>query len=206
VDRTRARPFNVKGKRAKRFELGSYSMKNFSKWFSGLAVIVLLAGPAVAADAISAGKVKEVNAGKKEFVLTDSAGKDWTIKLSDTVIINRGGKESKSDLNAGDQVNVCYNKGFVHWTAHYILVQEGDTKDCLLVHGSVKNCDVDKKEVTFTDTDRAKDWTFSMGHAKVRRNGGDSKIGDIKIGDKVLAIVERVGEGTTLKCLMIERE
>ena len=181
-------------------------MKNFSKWFSGLEVIVLLAGPAVAADAISAGKVKEVNAGKKEFVLTDSAGKDWTIKLSDTVIINRGGKESKSDLNAGDQVNVCYNKGFVHWTAHYILVQEGDTKDCLLVHGSVKNCDVDKKEVTFTDTDRAKDWTFSMGHAKVRRNGGDSKIGDIKIGDKVLAIVERVGEGTTLKCLMIERE
>jgi hypothetical protein len=206
VDRLRARPFNVKGERAKRFELGSYNMKNFSKWFSGLAAIVLLAGPAVAADAVAAGKVKEVNAGKEEFVLTDSAGKDWTFKLGDTVIINRGGKESKSDLNAGDQVNVCYNKGLVHRTAHYILVQEGDTKDCLLVHGSIKKYDADKNQVTFTDTDRAKDWTFSMGHAKVRRNGGNSKIGDSKIGDRVLAIVERVGEGTILKCLMIERE
>ena len=45
-----------------------------------------------------------------------------------------------------------------------------------------------------------------MGHAKVRLNGKDSKIGDIKIGDKVLAIVEKMGEGTTLKCLMIERK
>ena len=70
-----------------------------------------LAGTAVAADAIAAGKVKAINADKKEFVLTDSAGKDWTIKLGDNVIINRGGKESQSDLKAGDPVNVCYDKG-----------------------------------------------------------------------------------------------
>ena len=54
--------------------------------------ILLLAGPAVAADAIAAGKVKAVNADNKEIVLTDGAGRDWTIKLGDTVIINRGGK------------------------------------------------------------------------------------------------------------------
>ena len=179
-------------------------MMSLSKWFSAMATFVLLAGPAVADDAIATGKVKAIIAEKKEFVLTDSAGKDWTIKLGDTVVINRGGKESQSDLNAGDPVNVCYDKGLLTWTAHYILVQEGDAKNRELVHGSVKNYDVDKKEVTFTD--RAKDWTFRMGDAKVRLNREDSKISDIKIGDKVLAIVEKMGEGTTLKCLMIDRK
>jgi Cu/Ag efflux protein CusF len=179
-------------------------MMSLSKWFSAMATVVLLAGPAVADDAIAAGKIKAIHAEKKEFVLTDSAGKDWTIKLGDTVVINRDGKESQSDLNAGDPVNVCYDKGLLTWTAHYILVQEGDAKDRELLHGSVKNYDVDKKQVTFTD--RAKDWTFSMGDAKVRLNREDSKISDIKIGDKVLAIVEKIGEGTTLKCLMIERK
>ena len=187
-----------------RFELGSDSMKNFSKWFSALAAFVLLAGPAVAGHAIAAGKVKGIQADKKEFVLTDSAGKDWTFKLSDTVIINRAGKESQSDLKADDPVNVCYDKGLVTWTAHYILVQEGDAKNRELMHGAVKNYDADKEEVTFTD--QAKDWTFPMGYAKVRLNGKDSKIRDIKIGDKALAIVEKIGEVTTLKCLMIERK
>jgi Cu/Ag efflux protein CusF len=180
-------------------------MKVFSQWLCAMAAFVLLAGPAVASDAIAAGKIKGVNAEKKQFVLTDRDGKDWTIKLGDTVVINRGGKESQSDLNAGDRVNVCYDKGFLTWTAHYILVQEGDTKDCELVHGTVKNYDVAKKRVTFTDHQN-KDWTFPMGHAKVRLNREDSKIEDIKIGDRALAIVEKMGEGTTLKCLMIERK
>ena len=61
----KARPFNVKGDRAMRFELGSDSMKNFSKWFSALAAFVLLAGPAVAGDAIAAGKVKGIHAGQE---------------------------------------------------------------------------------------------------------------------------------------------
>ncbi len=187
------------------FKLRSINVKIFSHWFSAMAAIFLLTGPAVAADAIAAGKVKEVNADKKELVLTDSAGKDWTIELGDTVIINRGGKESQSDLNAGDPVNVCYDKGLLTWTARYILVQEGNTKDCHLLHGTVKNYDADKKQVTITDHE-AKDWTFSMGDAKVRLNGEVSKIGDLKIGDNALAIVEKIGEETTLKSLMIDRK
>jgi Cu/Ag efflux protein CusF len=180
-------------------------MKNLLMCFGAMAAVVMLAGPVVAEDAISAGKVKGVNAEKKDFVLTDSAGKDWTIKLGDDVVINRGGKDSQSDLNAGDVVNVCYDKGILTWTAHYILVQEGNTKNCELVHGTLKNYDVDKKEVTFTDH-REKDWTFPMGSAKVRLNKQDSKIEDIKIGDRALGIVEKVGDATTLKCLMFEHK
>jgi Cu/Ag efflux protein CusF len=169
-----------------------------------MAAFFLFSGPALASDAVAAGKIKGVNADKKEFVLTDSEGKDWTIKLGDTVVINRGGKESQNDLNAGDPVSVCYDKGLLTWTAHYILVQEGDTKDCELVHGTVKNYDANKKQVTFTDH-REKDWTFPMGKAKVRLNKEDSKIEDIKIGDHALAIVEKMNESPTLKCLMVER-
>jgi Cu/Ag efflux protein CusF len=180
-------------------------MKRISPWLRAIGAFVVLAGPAMAADAIAAGKIKAVNAEKKDIVLTDRDGKDWTIKLGDNVVINRGGKESQSDLNAGDPVNVCYDKGVFTWTAHYILVQEGNTKDCELVHGTVKNYDVDKKQVTFTDH-RDKNWTFPMGDAKVRLNREDSKIQDLKIGDSALAIVEKTGDSTTLKCLMVERK
>jgi hypothetical protein len=180
-------------------------MKKLLTWISALAAVVILAGPAMAEDAIAAGKVKGVNAEKKDFVLTDSAGKDWTIKLGDAVVINRGGKEGQSDLNAGDAVNVCYDKGLLTWTARYILVQDGDTKKCELVHGTFKSYDVDKKQVTFTDNTE-KDCTFPMGEAKVRLNKEDCKIEDIKIGYKALGIVEKDGDATTLKCMMFEHK
>ena len=180
-------------------------MKVLTQSLCAMAAFVLLAGPTVAADAVAAGKVKGVHAEKKEFVLTDSEGKDWTFKLGDTVVINRGGKESQSDLNAGDPINVCYDKGLLTWTAHYILVQEGDTKDCVLVNGTVKSYDADKKQVTFTDH-KDKDWTFPMAKAKVRLNRQESKIENIKIGDHALAILEKMEGGPTLKCLMIDRK
>lgn len=180
-------------------------MKSFSKWGSAVVAVVFLAAPAVAADAIAAGKIKSVNADKKELVLTDSAGKDFTFKLADNVMVNRGGKESKSDLNAGDAVNICYDKGVLTWTAHYILVQEGDSKNCALVHGTFKGYDADKKQFSFTD-ENGKDGTFAMNGAKVRLNREDSKVEDIKIGDRTLAIVETTGDKTSLKCLMVERK
>ncbi len=179
-------------------------MKSSMKWVSAVAAIVLLAGSAMAAEAIAIGKVKGVNADKKEVVLTDTDGKDQTFKLGANVVINRGGKESKSDLNAGDAVNILYDKGLVTWTARYILVQEGDTKDCQLMHGTFKGYDTDKKEFSFTAG--GKDATFAMGDAKVRLNKEDGKIEDIKIGDRTVVIVEKSGDKTTLKAVMVERK
>jgi hypothetical protein len=143
-------------------------MKSLLKWVGAVAAVVLLAGTAVAADAIAAGKVKGVNADKKEVVLTDADGKDVTFKLGEDVVINRGGKEGKSDLSAGDAVNVLYDKGVLTWTARYVLVQEGDSKDCELMYGTFKGYDADKKQFSFTAG--GKDSTFPMGDAKVRRH------------------------------------
>jgi hypothetical protein len=164
-----------------------------------------MAAPAMAADALAAGKIKSINADKKDFVLTDSAGKDHTFKLGDKLVVNRAGKETKSDLNAGDAVNVCFDKGVLTWTAHYILVQEGDSKNLGLAHGTFKSYDAPKKEFSFTD-ETGKDWTYAMGNAKVRLNNADSKVEDMKIGDKILAIVETIGDKATLKSLMVERK
>src|SRR5580700_4379949 len=175
-------------------------MKNLLMWSSTLAAIVMMAGPALADDAVTAGKIKGVNAEKKDVVLTDSAGKDWTIKLGDAVVINRGGKESQSDLNAGDAVNVCYDKGLLTWTAHYILVQEGDTKNCELVHGTIKSYDAEKKELAFVDQ-QGKELSLPLGSAQVLLNQAASKIQDMKIGDHALALVEKTGDKTTLKSL-----
>lgn len=180
-------------------------MMSFSKWIMTLAATVLLAGTASSADTISAGRVKAIHSDKQQFILTDAAGKDWTLKLGDNVVINRGGKESKSDLKADDVVNVCYDKGLLTWTAQYILVQEGDSKNCELRHGTIKSYDVDKKQLAFTDA-QGTDLSFTMGNAKVRLNKEDSKVENVKIGDHALAIVEKSGDKETLRCLMVQRK
>jgi hypothetical protein len=183
-------------------------MKSFSKWGSVLAVLFLLAGTAMGSEALATGKIKGINADKSEFVLTDSTGKDVTFKIGNTVVVNRGGKESKSDLKAGDAVNVSYNKGLATWTAKYILVQEGDSKNWDLAQGSFKSYDPAKKEIICTDA-LGKDCTYAMGDAKVRMNKKKAKVEDIKIGDHVLCIILKTagdaGDKTTLQALMFER-
>jgi len=166
-------------------------MLSFSKWFIAVAAFVLLASPSAASDVILAGKVKSINAEKKTFVVTDAAGKDHSLKFAENVTINRAGKDSTSDLKAGDPVNVCHDDGTFTWTAHYILVQEGASKNCVLVRVTFKSYDAGKKQLTFTDTADKKDWTLGMGDATVRLNGQNSKVEDFKIGDAAVVIVDR---------------
>jgi len=180
-------------------------MKIFSWMLGALTALVMAAGPSTAADAVAEGKIKSVNAEKKEFVLTDTAGKDWTFKLGEDLVINRGGKNTKNDLREADPVNVYFDKGVIVWTANYILVQEGDTKNCILMHGHVKQYDPETKTLTCTDQDKS--WNCKMEAAKVFLNKKESKIDDVKIGDKTLCIMEKTDDGaTTLKCLMVDRK
>lgn len=180
-------------------------MNSFLKCASAMLALVLLAGMASAADAISSGKVKSIKADKKEFVLSDTAGKDWTIKLGNDVVINRGGKETAGDLNENDVVNVCYDKGTFTWTANYILVQEGNSKNWKLMHGTFKGYDPGKKLLSFTDIGGT-ELTFGWGDGNVRLNKKDAKVGNLKIGDKTLIIVETNRDTLTLKAVMVERK
>jgi hypothetical protein len=175
------------------------------KWISATLAIALLAGTVAAADTVSAGKIKSIDAASKTFAVTDSANKDFTFKIGDHLVINRDGKESKTDLKAGDDINVCYDKGLLTWTVHYVLVQEGKTKNCSLMAGAIKNYDAGKKELAFTDED-AKTTTFSMGEARVRINMKDSKVEDIKIGDHARILVEMVERAPILRSVMVDRK
>lgn len=167
-------------------------MMCLSKCLCATVAIVVLAGPAAAADAIANGKIKSLNADKKTFVLLGADNKDYTFHFGDKLTINRGGKDAPNSLKENDMVSISYDKGVVDWTANYILVQDGDTKYCNLMRVTFKNYDAAKKEIVVTDNFADnKVWTFPMGAMTVRLDGRDSKIDDIKIGSPALAIVHQ---------------
>jgi Cu/Ag efflux protein CusF len=79
----------------------------------GLVVVALMLGvmvaPALAAD--TKGRIKEINTDKKEFVLADTNGKNWTIHTDRDCKFYLNDKEAAfSDLKTDDQVEVVYEK------------------------------------------------------------------------------------------------
>jgi Cu/Ag efflux protein CusF len=178
-------------------------MMCLSKWLSATVAIAVFAGAAAAADTTLGGKIKSTNPEKKTFVVTTD-DKDNTFSFDDQLVVNRDGKETKSDLKVGDSIAVCYDKGLTTWTAHYILVQEGKSKKCDLIQGNVKGYDADKKELSFTNLSK-QTTAYSMGKAPVRLNMEDSKIEDVKIGDNVLIVVEKEDGKEILRSVMVKR-
>jgi hypothetical protein len=172
-----------------------------------LALVAILSNAALAADAIAQGKIKSVEANKKEFVLTDMNGKDWTFDLADHFTISRGEKEGKfEELKPNDEVSIAYDKGITKYTASYILVREGTNKTSELGRGSVKTFDADKKQLVLTDPN-GKEWTFHIGSdAKVRLNDKESKVSDLKLGDKVTVVYDKKGDEMTAKDLCVSRK
>jgi Cu/Ag efflux protein CusF len=182
-------------------------MRIFSKWVGALAAIVLLAGTAGASDAIAMGKIKSVNADKKQFVLTVDGDKDHTFALGENVVINHPDKEGKfADLKEGEKVSVLFDKGVVTWTAEYVLVNEGDFAKAGLARGGVKTWNPKKEQLSLTGFD-GKTYTFEVGMAtKVQLAGKASKMDDLKLGDKATVIYERDGDKMTIKQLIAERK
>jgi hypothetical protein len=138
-------------------------------------------------------------------VLTDSKGKDWTLSLGKEMIVNRDSKEGQAGLKVGDMVQVCYEKGVVANTAHYVLVQEGTNKNAELSHGAVKSFDAATKKLTWTD-DNSKDWTYAIDEAKIRRNRQETTAADIKIGDSALVMTRGAGPDAKVALIILDRK
>jgi Cu/Ag efflux protein CusF len=181
-----------------------FFMMVFSKWIATSMAVALMASPVLSAETVASGKVKSIDASAKTFILSDGNDKEFTFSFGDTLLVNREGKESKSDLKAGDPIYICYDKGLIYRTAHYILVQEGEMKNSVLVRGNIKSFDASKKEITFTNEEK-KDVTYSMGEAKVRFNREEAKIENITIGEPALLIVDMANEKSVLRCVMVDR-
>ena len=88
-------------------------MIRMPKWIVpmlALAVVVGLTGVLLAAETAK-GKIKSVNADKKEFVVTDKNDKDLTFHMDDKGKITLADKEVKLDeLKKGDEVEIKYEK------------------------------------------------------------------------------------------------
>jgi len=88
-------------------------MIRLPKWIVpilALAVVVGLTGVLLAAETAK-GKIKSVNADKKEFVVTDKNDKDLTFHMDATGKITLADKEVKLDeLKKGDEVEIKYEK------------------------------------------------------------------------------------------------
>src|SRR5437762_1518674 len=85
-------------------------MKRMPKVFLGLLTLVLLAclaSPVFAAE--TKGKIKRIDAGKNEFVLTDKDAKDFTFHLEEKVKVFTNNKAARfEDLRVGDEVTITY--------------------------------------------------------------------------------------------------
>jgi len=158
------------------------------------AFLVGLTARACGAEATARGKVKSIEAEKKQFVLTDLNGKDWTFTVADNTIFRSAEKEAKfNDLKPGDDVSIVYDKGITQFTAQYILNHQGDTKGLEVGYGALKHYDADKKQLVLTDPN-GKDWTFQMSDdAKIRLSDKEAKPADLKLGDRATVVYEKKG-------------
>jgi Cu/Ag efflux protein CusF len=181
-------------------------MRTISTGAAALLAVLLLGGAATAAEAAAAGKIKSINPEKKQFVLTDEAGKDHTFATDEHTVINPPGAVGKfADLKEGEQVSVVYNKGLTTWTAGYILVHTGDFKKASLTHGTVKSWDAATGMLTVTGGDN-KDYTFEVGAtARVQLAGKPAKTADLKPGDKVNVVYDREGNKVAARDVFAER-
>jgi len=164
-------------------------MVRLPKWFAvvlALVIFVAFAAP-VWADATH-GKIKSVNADKKEFVFTDKDGKDWTFHMTDDAHIRIGDKDLKlSDLKAGEEVAVIYDKQDDKLMAR--ALRSGD-----VIHGKIKSVSADSKEIVFTDKD-GKDFTFTLADdGKIRLADKDLKLKDLTAGEEVAIVWEKKGQ------------
>jgi hypothetical protein len=74
-----------------------------------------------------------------------------------------------------------------------------------LVQGTFKGYDTTLKQLAFTDH-AGKDLTFAWGDGKVRLNREFTSVENIKIGDKGLFILDKTGDTTTLKAVILKRK
>jgi hypothetical protein len=183
-------------------------MNRMTKWLAAalaLAVAAAVSAPARAEEKVFRDKIKSVDATKKTFVMVDEKGKDFTFKLADDCIINRGDK-GVADLKEKDDVTILYDAGLTGNTAKYVLVHTDKNKDKDLARGALKGYDDAKKVLTITEAEK-KDRDFKVADdAKVQLSGKEAKLGDLKLGDKLTVIFAMKDKTTTADEIVAERK
>jgi Cu/Ag efflux protein CusF len=175
------------------------------KWLHlslALALVVVVASPALATV-----KIKSVSPDQKQLVVTDKDGKDWTYHATDNMkIFMPGNKEGKlSDLKAGEDISLLWEKRGEQFFADAILLQQGDLKDAMLAQGTVKKVDASNNQVMVTDRDN-KEWTYHFtDKGRVTLGTKQGKLSDLKDNDKVIVVYEKKGDQYLVRDICAER-
>jgi hypothetical protein len=180
-------------------------MKLFRQLFGVTLGLTVLTGNLAAEESITTGKVKSIQSEKREFILTEHSGKERTVKLDENVIIHRGGREGQGELKVNDAVCVSHETNELVLTAKHILIQEGESSHWILDHGYVKSIDAEKKEIVYTD-DKGVNRTYSTIDVTAYVNRAAVKVESIKNGERVLALLRKGGDQTSLKSLYVTRK
>jgi Cu/Ag efflux protein CusF len=163
-----------------------------------LALCLVVSAPAAAAD-----KIKSVSADQKQFVITNQEGKDITLNLADDVriFLPEGKDGSAKDLQAGQTVSFLWEEKGGKYIATAVLENKGNYKDAMLAQATLKSVAGGGNDFVVTDAAN-KEWTLQMADkGKVALNNKESKLSDLKTGDKVTLIFEK--KGTKLNALGI---
>jgi hypothetical protein len=174
------------------------------KWLPlSLAIILVVASPALAMV-----KIKSVAADQKQITATDKDGKDWTFTATDNVKIflpdNKGGKVS--DLKAGQEITLLWEKRGEHLFTNAILLQEGDLKDAHLAAGTIKKVNAGRNRIMVADPDN-KQFTYHFAdNGKVTLGTKTGKLSDLKDGDKVIVVYEKKSDQFMARDICVERQ
>jgi hypothetical protein len=166
------------------------------KWFLGMLAVALLMGLTARANAADTqGRIKNVNADKATFVMTDENGKDWTFKAGDGIQVHRNDKAvTLRDLQEGDEVRITYAKDNNTLVASNIKVTAVATANTE-TRGKIKSINPDKNEFVLSDKE-GNDWRFRMSD-KAKVQVGNNKAGtlqDLKVGEAVLVTYKKTGD------------
>ena len=160
-----------------------------------LLALVFVLYLAVIAPVTAGDKIKSVSADQKQFVITNQEGKDITLNLADnTRIFLPDGKDgSAKDLKAGQTVSFLWEEKGGKYIATAVLDNSGNYKDAMLAHVSLKSVAAGGSEFVVTDS-TSKEWTLQMADkGKVSLNNKESKLTELKAGDKATIIFEKKG-------------
>jgi len=180
-------------------------MGRFLSYCGSTFLLVLSTSVCSGGESIIAGKVKSVDLAKQEFVLTETSGKDRTIKLDQNVVINRGGRDSSAELKVKDAVMAHCDTTAVTWTATYVLVQDGESANWSLDRGNIVKYDSESKQISYAD-EQGRPYQFSTTDAKLFINRVESKFESVKTGEPVLALLKKAGDRSTLKSMYVTRK
>jgi len=134
---------------------------------------------------ITRGQITKLSADQNQFTLKDPNGKEWMFQVTQNAKVRVNDKEARlADLKIGDDVTIFYEKQNDQLMARDI--RSGPAMQALaFAQGQVAKVSDANRQLIVKDRN-GKERTFQVGQdAKVRLNGQDSNLADLKAGNEV---------------------